>query len=155
MPISPDSALCWEFLLGLHPLLQSAGGLLSWKVRRASRHSGRDAGHEASGLHVSSHPLATRAASSLGGLGGLGARNQEEKKCELPGDRAGAWLAQCHFHTFFWSKQVKRPPDTSGGEINSTRRSSKGLSPGGVQGRSEETTCHTALGSQAWTGLDF
>lgn len=31
-------------------------------------------------LRVSSHPLVTTAASSLGGLGGLGARNQEEKK---------------------------------------------------------------------------
>lgn len=30
--------------MGLHTLLQSAGGLLSWKVRRASWHSGRDAG---------------------------------------------------------------------------------------------------------------
>lgn len=52
-------------------------------------------------------------------------------------------------------KASQRPPDTRGGETSSTRRSSKVLSPGVVQGRSEETTCHTALGSQVWTGLGF
>lgn len=145
--------------MGLHTLLQSAGGLLSWKGRRASWHSGWDAGRVASGLHVSSvsPPIPWRLEQLLLLVVlvvlGQGTKRRRSESCQE--FRQGwAWPAQRHFHTFCWSKQVKRPPDTRGGEINSIQRSSKVISLRGVQGRSE-TTCHTTLGSQAWTGLGF
>ena len=89
LPISPDSALCWRVPGGL-----AHSAAVSWRAPELEEPTGLVAlrvGCWPGGLRsprllrVSSHPLATRAASSPGGLGGLGARNQEEKKWELPG----------------------------------------------------------------------
>ena len=103
----------------------------------------------ASGLHVSSvsPPIRWRLQQLLLlvvlVVSGQGTKRKRSESCQ-EFRQSWAWPAQCHFHTFCWSEQVKRPQTTRGGEINSTQRSSKVISPRGVQGRSE-TTCHTTL----------